>query len=136
MLRSRWIHFLSLSWAVLWFALIAPAHERGAVRLPGSSGAVAGSDFSSSVPTIEARGSCCSVVSYAGNDGETPSPRPSQSEGCAICKLMATLSVPPAFSSAPVALGIVDLLDIFAPTDFISRDAWSDLYARGPPVIS
>lgn len=90
----------------LWFAVIAPGHQRGVIRLPGSAAPpMATCDAGDGAVFEPGTPSCCRTRTtgrVAARDGgaaderqqDSTPPRRDPSRGCAICQLLATLDAP------------------------------------------
>lgn len=90
MLSPRF-HSLLLFWTLAWFGIVLPGHERGVIRVPGMDagrGAVVQRGEGASDLRWTALSSCplCPVGSSGGEDDPAAT--------CALCQLIATLSVP------------------------------------------
>lgn len=94
-------HNLILLWAIAWFGVVLPGHERGVIRVPGAP-TVLRTDTERRVASGELQLSALSAcplcpLSRSGEDGEDPA------STCALCQLIATLSVPVPFDPVPTA---------------------------------
>lgn len=106
-----WGYRFILGLMVLWFAVIAPGHKRGLIRLPGSDRPAASTTpvpavWGGAVLSPGGMRSCCRVKSAVPppsppatddrGEGETQEgpPREDPAVGCAICQLLATLDAP------------------------------------------
>jgi len=119
---------LALIWVLAWFGVILPGHQRGAVRLPGSSGT--STDPTQAASNTDTR-PCPLCVAEPG-DGESRR-TPVRGGCCALCQFMATLTTPPVFAFDPPDSYLLDLLA--APEVAALRDvcALPTRRSRGPP---
>ena len=111
--------------AVAWFAVIMPAHQRGQIRLPGAGAASSG---------------CCAEKAAAHCATGAPDSGASEEDGdpvrsCAVCHLVAKLSTPDALVIPLPRPTPVASLRLTAPLD---PDCAADLRpqrSRAPPVL-
>lgn len=128
-MSSRPFHVAMLLFVTLWFGVIAPGHERGAVRLPGSDGCHATTSASAT-----AGRACCALLEEAEQDEPQRSEDPASC--CAICYLNGTLDVPPPLVIHVTFLGLLAELAPLEPEQLLSfaSPRWRPI--RGPPAIT
>jgi hypothetical protein len=141
----RAFHVLWLLFATLWFAVIAPGHTRGTIRLAGSPAEEA---------TCEAMSSCCPMESMghemdqatgdhahhdpaaAGDKEKSHKHHPTDpAECCAICYLNSVLDTPPSPVFVTVCSGLLLELEPLEPVRLSSLIAAVLLHIRGPPPV-
>lgn len=128
-------HWGLIAFAAMWFGIIVPGHQRGSVVLPGYAQAIEGRSNEqeggrpSDACEIGKARSCCERPA----DG---SPAPVDPvEKCAICYLVATLSVPPVVDLSLPLTDRVGLLPDIDPT-FEPTPVFLPTYdSRGPPAL-
>ena len=126
-MRSRLVNLTMVLLLSGWFTIIVPAHQRGAIRLPGSDAQPAA-----------APGSCCSKTTASGCHGD---PADSESEdpgdpvrSCAVCHLVAKLSTPDVFIMPLPAAEPIAALPVAAPAEPGGTDFISPRRSRAPPA--
>ena len=86
---QKQLRFIVLIFACLWYGLILPAHQRGAIRLPETAG--------------EQRHACC-------EQKRSPDGKPAKSDPvshCAVCQLVSVTAPPPPICFDVVPLGLL-----------------------------
>ena len=127
-------HWGLIAFVAAWFGVIVPGHQRGSVVLPGYAQEAEAqgeqADLAADVCEIGKARSCCERPA----DG---SPAPVDPvEKCAICYLVATLSVPPVVDLSLPLTDRVGLLPDIDPT-FEPTPVFLPTYdSRGPPAVS
>jgi hypothetical protein len=104
----------------IWFAVVVPAHERGAVVVPGA----------------EASSSCCPTKP---SEGSKPPCHDDQSDGdpvrrCALCQFLGTLDVAAAFVLDLPPAQIIAIHNASRPTDPASASPFGPGQSRAPPA--
>lgn len=131
-MRGRWLRVASLVWLSLWFGVIMPGHQRGAIAPPGEQ------------PQVSKSHSCCSMTGRPtaearqpnANEKDTPAKRaPGGAGHCAVCYLIATLNVPPAIDFGLERLGLLVITDWPLPQVFHQTLTTSTFNRRGPPMM-
>lgn len=93
------LHVAAVMLVLVWFVVIAPGHQRGALTLPGPSDA----------RTV----ACCPLSAVGGTPsgseepGDSPPAPPCHdpAQSCAICQLVTTLAAPPHLDLTTPSLG-------------------------------
>ncbi|QDU72045.1 hypothetical protein [Mucisphaera calidilacus] len=117
-MQRRSLRWLSVLWCLLWFAVILPGHQRGAIALPGS-------------PDTPAACPLCLITKAANT--ETPLAPPAG--GCMICHLKATITTPPPpVHFDPVVTRLDDLPTLESPSLVQQIDALRIRSDRAPPA--
>ncbi|MEM9752852.1 MAG: hypothetical protein AAF916_05645 [Planctomycetota bacterium] len=132
---NRWtstISFCLLIWLVPFFGIIAPGHQRGVIKTPGSEG-------SSAQQTVIATPKCalCAfVAAFADREQTDVPPSPTGPAGdCAICHFNGTLLNPPVFELPNLRPVRIDLLVMDVPeAHHLIAVALDQVIPRGPPV--
>ncbi|QNN22893.1 hypothetical protein HED60_11645 [Planctomycetales bacterium ZRK34] len=114
-MTQRNLQIFILAWAVAWFVAIVPAHQRGAVVVPGAEPAAASCD------------SCCE------SGGKSRPDDPVQR--CAVCHIVAKLDVPPAVELFTPRLGVVEYLRIVLCCDVEAPESMLTIQGRAPPAF-
>lgn len=125
-MRRRVTRILALAWVFVWFGIVLPGHDRGAITLP--TPAQAGASEEATCPLCVATGS---AETDAGDDKECPAP---SGACCAVCQFMATLSTPPVFVFDPPDTDLLDMLEPVQIVEWFSLSAPRIGLARGPPA--
>ena len=153
-MESRWLRILLIGVFSLWFGVIVPGHERGAIRVAGSVAApnhpsmavAAGDSCHTTAPVAKPTCGHCpatSATSASSSDDSAPQSSDSKSklpvdrsQHCAICKFIGVLDAPVMVSyDLPqfYQLATLEPLPVECLTGvqhfFISS-------CRGPPAIS
>lgn len=81
------MRILMLLWLSWWFGIALPGHQRGAVSLSEGSG--------SGWSVAAGSSSCCARLPADANPSDAPAPDRGGASRCALCHLMAVLTVPP-----------------------------------------
>ena len=119
--------YLILIWSILWFGVIAPGHERGAVRVPGGE-----------TSTSSSHGHACCQRPTPNTTDETPDPAAPEDEdpasACAICYLNGALHTPVPIAIIP-AVSRTALAPRPAPphTPALAR-RYPPALGRAPPI--
>ena len=126
-MRSSVLRYLVIAWTILWFAVIVPGHQRGAILLPGSAGA--GSSPTDQSPQVRLP-SCCATQE---TKGKNPVPAPLRS-GCAVCDQVAKTTPPIEYNFKPLFMAFLEIAPpakVFTLSDvqFLPTPE-----ARGPPA--
>jgi len=123
------LRYLVVAWSILWFAVIVPGHQRGAILLPGADRS--GSTASASRQAIEdALPPCCRSHGPSEKNG-TPAPLGS---GCAICDQVAKITPPVEYDFKPMFLGFLEMAPPPAIFTLSGVQFLSPRDARGPPA--
>lgn len=129
LLTNRRFSSACIVWLSLWFGIVVPGHERGQIVLPGYQppshcGADAGEP-----PPRAARSDCCPAP---GNDD---SKRPGGPvERCAICYIVATLTVPLPIDLAPRPTARAGLVAQHRPDRPTTSPPTPPYLGRAPPA--
>lgn len=129
-MRSRSLRILLLGLFSLWFGIIVPGHERGAIRVAGADVLDAG-DGSDTCHTVKT----CDHCPITGKPKETAPTPVDPSSHCAICKFIGVLDAPVMIAfdlPSTHLLAVLDppVLESLAGIRFISMDR-----GRGPPCL-
>jgi hypothetical protein len=122
---SPTLQTIMAAYAVLWFAVIGPGHQRGLVTLPGSEAAAAPS--------------CCAVGVLEISDRQAPTPskpdKPTnRSKDCAVCYLNAMLNLPVQVQISVPLLELSALIEPSAPVEVDAITFWRTYRGRAPPI--
>lgn len=126
---GRRFRILLTVWAIGWFGYVAPAHERGFVRIDAAC-----------------VGACCEPVSCCDEVADEPcddSPGVPGVPGdpgdpvrsCAMCRLLGVLDAPVVVSIAPLPAGLVGVIDPPSPRVVVSIDVPLGRLGRAPPMV-
>ncbi|MEM1445561.1 MAG: hypothetical protein AAGF84_05855 [Planctomycetota bacterium] len=132
---TRWTPTISiclLVWLVPFFAVIAPGHQRGAIKTPGSEDLAAGIASISTPKCVL----CVFVAGFGDQDpAEIPVSPSNQAGDCAICHFNGTLLNPPPFELPNLKPVRIDLPLATAPEASWAIAVASDQASpRGPPA--
>ncbi len=96
-MQSRWLRILLIGVFSLWFGIIVPGHERGAIRVAGANAlpanGSAGDSCHATAPAAKPTCGHCPVGGPAETEN-TPAPSGDGSKHCAICKFIGVLDAP------------------------------------------
>jgi hypothetical protein len=129
-MRSRSLRILLLGVFSLWFGVIVPGHERGAIRMPGTEPKAAAGE-----PTCHTQKNCqhCPTTGQPLTPSDNAPADPSSH--CAICHFIGVLDAPVALTfTIPEA----ELLASLPPTAYQSIAGVAVLSVdrgRGPPTL-
>lgn len=133
MSRGDWQLRLVTCWAILWFVVISPAHQRGAIQLPMTAWQKA--QLQQANQPVK---SCCSLPGVLVDgpvDAQPGHPKPAPNpKRCAVCHINIALTQSPILTFYVPDLGLLDasvptlLDDLLAQ---IERPSRGD--ARAPP---
>lgn len=121
----RALHWLVLSFATLWFAVLVPVHNRGEIGLPGSAPAAQG----------QSGHACCPAPSApASHDSPCHAPASPRGGACAVCAFIATLDSPPPLTWVESQLGLIGLAEAPRPEDLPAARVTLPFHSRAPPA--
>lgn len=131
--RNQRFSTACILWLAVWFGVVVPGHERGQIVLPGYEaprhcGTTSASQTASSASTP----STCCPVSRPDGDSEPDSPV----QRCAICYIVATLTVPPPIDLAPQPTDRVGRVAMARPDRPVSAPAILSYHGRAPPTAA
>ncbi|QQE11651.1 hypothetical protein JD969_19550 [Planctomycetota bacterium] len=133
-MRTRVFNWMMVGLFVLWFAVIVPGHQRGAIALPGEK-AVRGDEVGAGSGFFG--GSSCPLCVFdeeEGASGDEPTKAPT--ERCAICYITGVLDVPLVVDLTPPPLWLVDDLPYqVAVEEVYVSEVVNEVRGRGPPII-
>jgi hypothetical protein len=128
-MRHRAWRILCLCFTTLWFVVLVPAHQRGAIPVPG--------DGAAHVMSCCAGGTDSSRT-HASRDGkQSPAGPERSSHSCAVCQFIAGLDVPPPLVIDAPPLRLAPLGDAPRPSQSVPFliDV-TPIQERAPPVAS
>ena len=130
--RPAAVRLAVLVWITVWFVLIVPAHNRGAIKTPGNNAQTA----DARQPVISADG-CARCKAPLGEpdepDGEE-SPAPSPSGDCAICYINAVITIPPPVVLIPPVVVVQRAVNVATPQSPHCIRPALPIDERGPPT--
>lgn len=127
-LRSRVLRLGLLVFQAVWFNIIVPGHQRGAVALPGET---------CSACQANADACCPDMAEPPPAHPKAPAaPEGDPASHCAICHFAAALSTPPAIESSPPPLELLDLIEPNVVERSAAVSFSAPYYGRAPPVPS
>ena len=132
-MRSRSLRILLIGIFSLWFGIIVPGHERGAIRVAGADANEAGDG---SCHTVK-KSACDHCPTQSVPSGDQPAKAPSDpSQHCAICKFIGVLDAPTIITFDLPAVYLLSVLD--PPTFECVRgvDHFFISCSRGPPLLA
>mgnify|MGYP006983103404 CR=1 FL=1 len=135
---ARAFHLFWLMFVLLWFAVIAPGHTRGTIKLAGPDACCAPAVESKPAPVMD---SCCVMPASESakdshcSDEEQPKPTDPAS-CCAICYFNATLQVTAPYQLTLLAGDVIAQLTPLAPATIQAHHHFEALSRRGPPAIA
>ena len=125
---GRWFHKTMLAAAVLWFGMVLPGHERGAIRVPGAQ--------SKSADTTACERTCCHRTSSNPDERGIPESPIDSGGDCAVCHLIGTLDTPTPPILAPVQADLIALVAT-APTRSVATIESPFRHSgRAPPLLT
>jgi hypothetical protein len=122
-MRSCRLQIAILVFAVTWFALVLPGHQRGLIKVPPTQAAAA------------AESSCCASEcepTAPGEDTDAPAEDPVRT--CAICNVIAMMLELAAHEPPPAPPQLTDMIDPPAPVAVQTVKWLTVLSDRGPPA--
>ncbi|WP_145076728.1 hypothetical protein [Poriferisphaera corsica] len=140
-MRTREFKWLMVGLFVLWFAVVVPGHQRGAIALPGER-AARGDEFGAGGGIFGDglfSGSGCPlcVVDENGKTEGEEEPYKAPTERCAICYITGVLDVPLVIDLTPPPLWEVDYLPLEDRESVIYISAvFSPISGRAPPLAT
>jgi len=130
--RPASVRLAVLVWITVWFVLIVPAHNRGAIKTPGNNADTAGARQ----PVISA-GGCAMCKAPLGEpdepDGED-SPAPAPGGDCAICYINAVITIPPPVVLIPPVVEVQRAVNVATPQSPHCTRPPLPIVERGPPT--
>lgn len=130
--RSAAVRLAVLVWITAWFLVIAPAHNRGAIKTPGNDA----ENTAARQPVISAAG-CAMCKAPLGTPDEQEnkrSPTPSPGGDCAICYINAVITVPPPVVLIPAVVKVQRAVNTPTPrSPYVTRPTLP-IDERGPPT--
>ena len=131
-MRSRSLRILLIGIFSLWFGIIVPGHERGAIRVAGAD---ANEAADGSCHTVK-KSACDHCPTQSVPSGDQPAKVPSDpSQHCAICKFIGVLDAPTVIQFALPTVELMGILDPPALTSIASLSVLSIDRGRGPPSL-
>ncbi len=125
---SRAIRVLVIAWMLSFLLGIGPGHTRGVVQLSLNGARPAAASLSCDAPVVSSLRSCCANT-------DAPGGPPKPAGHCAICKIIATLDVPPTLLRAvPVLVGLFAAADRLSDAT-ITHDFDRAAPGRAPPAL-
>jgi len=125
-MRSRSLRILLLAVFSLWFGVIVPGHERGAICVPGAD-----TDSSKSCHAEKTCGSCHETPA----DSQTPADDPNPSSHCAICHLIGVLDAPTTIHFVIPEAELLACLPLPSCDGIAAVALLSTHRDRGPPIL-
>ena len=134
-MAHRPVRWFVLCFAVAWFGILVPVHNRGQIAMPGTAG-VARPHCHEGRPAELARPAhaCHSTQPDAdchpGSRDDAPDPNP---ESCAVCFFVAGLHTPPPVTTVEHLLGYAGEAPVAQPAAPESARLVLPFHSRAPP---
>lgn len=125
---ERIVHIGMLLWAVLFFGVVVPGHQRGAVTVPDGTRASDGGEAS--------RPYCPLCIAVTTGDPSSPGTPSDPARRCAICHLAGVIDAPTGLVFAVPQLRLLpELLPVTRDALVASLDASRIHLGRAPPSV-
>ena len=109
-----------LIFLAVWFGVIVPGHQRGAIKLPGA----------------EQAENCCRLTRDGATPDKTPAPRQDPGRHCAICYIAGLLEQPTTIDLPAIELRPLGELAVAESADLLSAESDHVFQGRAPPSVS
>ena len=140
-MARRPVRWLVLWFAVAWFGVLVPVHNRGQIAVPGTepaafSGAACHADHAAAAPAAQAAHSCHSArpAGCDRHDAPDQGPAPKRGGSCAVCFFLAGLDAPPPVTTVEHLFGLVGEADFAEPASPVVAAPVLPFNSRGPPT--
>lgn len=134
-MRSRSLRILLIGIFSLWFGIIVPGHERGAIRVAGANTNATG-DASCHTVAKSTCDHCPTQSSHSSQSSDQPVKAPADpSQHCAICKFIGLLDAPIVIQFELPTVELMGMLDPPALRSIAALSVLSIDRGRGPPSL-
>lgn len=119
-MSSRPLRWLVLCFACLWFGMLVPVHQRGAIQLPGLATAAGSSE----------KDSCCHK-----SDSHSSKDSQKSRDNCAVCHFVAGLHTPPPATTVQSRPELVRDRPVEWRLQLALRHAALPFHGLDPPIV-
>ena len=148
-MRQRWLHITMLLWAVWWFGLFLPAHQRGQITVPGAQESLVKTACAGACPPQPDTGPACHTAGDPDPDHEAGRSHHPEEQGpcdhehedddptrqCAVCHLVAKLPTPAPPDLTVPPLGPLHAQAPHAARSLVSLPCAPVYFGRAPPPL-
>ena len=133
-MSSRRLRWLVLCFTCVWFGMLVPVHQRGAITLPGTP-AVARGDGASHCSRMSDPSSACHKRLLGQQKDRSDGKRaPARARSCAVCHFIVALHAPPPVVSVEARLGLLEHLPVEARAVAPLRHPALPFHGLDPPL--
>lgn len=137
-MARRSVRWLVLCFAVVWFGVLVPVHNRGQIAMPGAPGPAARhrchADRSEVAQAARPAHACHSAPLHADCRHHAPASDDDRDpESCAVCFFVAGLHTPPPVTTVEHLLGYAGEAPVAQPAALESARLVLPFHSRAPP---
>ena len=139
-MAPRLVRWFVLCFAVAWFGVLVPVHNRGQIAVPGTepmafAGAACHAEHAAAAPAAQPAHSCHSArPARCDHHAPDPDPAPKRGGSCAVCFFLAGLDAPPPVTTVEHLFGIVREAHVAEPASPVTAFPALPFNSRGPPT--
>ncbi len=139
-MKSRNLRILLLAIFGLWFGVIVPGHERGAITVPGYKPACHGVVCEQPARAVGETAKKVAVCGDCPTDAKQSTPtegsKRERARHCAVCQLVGVLGAPAVIHFTPPTVELIGSLPLPAYVSVVGIDLSDSIRSRGPPAVA
>jgi hypothetical protein len=133
-MSSRRLRWLVLCFTFVWFGMLVPVHQRGAITLPGTAALPAGDGAGHCSRMSDPSSACHKRLQDQQKDRSDGKRTPARTGGCAVCHFIVALHAPPPVVSVEARLGLLESLPAEERSVAPLRHAALPFHGLDPPL--
>ena len=139
-MASGCVRWFVLCFAVAWFGVLVPVHNRGQIAVPGTEpaafyGAACHAGHAAPAPAAQTAHSCHSPrPAKCDHHAPDPDPAPKRGGSCAVCFFIAGLDAPPPVTTVEHLFGLAGDCLVTEPAALTSARLVLPYHSRAPPA--